>query len=141
MFVLWGAYHAGLLVLYRVCPPLTRLETGGEATRAPAVALMFVLTLFGWLIFRSSDAATFFALVQALGQWSLGGAAAVKGTFVWILMHVVPLLVLQWVSRAARDEAALDHRPWWNRGLDYTVLFVLVATAAVIDVEFIYFQF
>ena len=139
MFVLWGFYHATLLALYRVVPALGRLEERGP--RLLAVPLMFVLTLLGWLIFRSADGTTLLACLAALGRWPLDALPAVKGPLVWVAVHVAPLLVLQFAARRAQDEAALDHRGWALRGLDYTVMFVLVATCAVIDVEFIYFQF
>lgn len=64
MFVLWGFYHATLLALYRVVPALGRLEERGP--RAVSVPLMFVLTLLGWLIFRSPDAATLGQCLAAL---------------------------------------------------------------------------
>ena len=139
MFVLWGFYHATLLALYRLVPALERLQEHGP--RALAVPLMFAFTLLGWLIFRSPDLDTFLACLEAFGRWSAPTKAGAGGAAVWLAVHIAPLLVLQYVARRQQDEAALDHRPPLLRGLDYTVMFVLVATSAVIDVEFIYFQF
>jgi alginate O-acetyltransferase complex protein AlgI len=139
MFALWGFYHATLLALYRVVPALGRLQDGGP--RAVAVPLMFVFTLLGWLMFRSPDLDTFLACIAALGHWTAPTMKAAGGAAAWLAIHVGPLLVLQYITRRQQDEAALDHRPPLLRGLDYTVLFLLVATTAVVDVEFIYFQF
>jgi hypothetical protein len=139
MFVLWGFYHATLLALYRVIPALGRLEEKGPQWLS--VPLMFTLTLFGWLLFRASDIPAFLECVAALGRWPPAAWAALQGPATWLAVHLTPLLVLQYVTRRERDEAALDHRPWALRGLDYSVMFLLVSTCAVIDVEFIYFQF
>ncbi|MEC7985984.1 MAG: MBOAT family O-acyltransferase, partial [Myxococcota bacterium] len=55
-FVLWGAYHATLLTLYRIIgrriPKGIRKSMPGHIA---AVALMFVFTVVGWLIFRETD--------------------------------------------------------------------------------------
>lgn len=139
MYVLWGFYHATLLALYRVIPALGRLEENGP--RWLSIPLMFTLTLFGWLLFRSSSPVMFLECVAALGRWPHEAWAALQGPATWVAVHLTPLLVLQYVTRRERDEAALDHRPWALRGLDYSVMFLLVSTCAVIDVEFIYFQF
>ena len=55
-FLIWGAYHAALLTLYRpivprIPPRLRRLPVG----RGLAVVLMFMFTVLGFLIFREHD--------------------------------------------------------------------------------------
>jgi D-alanyl-lipoteichoic acid acyltransferase DltB (MBOAT superfamily) len=140
-FVLWGAYHATLLAAYRVLPPLRALEQARGPARVVAIALMFVLTLLGWLIFRAPDAAFVGRALASLAGtepvWALDWTGPAK----WVALHVVPLLVLQWVSRRAADESALDHRGWPLRTVDYAVMFLLVASSSAPDQEFIYFQF
>ena len=106
---------------------------------------MFMLTLAGWLIFRAPNLAFIGAALASLfppaGAAPPAGVADWVGPAQWLLLHAGPLVVLQWVARADRDEVALGHRPWPLRSLDYGVMFVLVASSAVIDQEFIYFQF
>jgi D-alanyl-lipoteichoic acid acyltransferase DltB (MBOAT superfamily) len=140
MFVLWGAYHGTLLALYRVLPPLHRLEHARGALRYLSVPVMLAFTLLGWLIFRSNDWTAFVRVLGAFGTWPAPEPEWTSSAR-WVLVHIVPLLVLQFVTRARLDEAALELRAWWARGLDYAVMFLLVASSAVIDVEFIYFQF
>ena len=58
-FVIWGLYHGVLVIAYhlffrRVGAGLAAL-VGETATRCLAVATMFPLTLFGWIIFRQQD--------------------------------------------------------------------------------------
>lgn len=133
-FVLWGAYHASLLVLYRMVPALSRL--------AFAPVLMFVLTLGGWLIFRAPSLSFIgSALASLAGATTATDVLAWHGPAAWLALHVVPLLVLQFVTRRGVDETSLEHRPWPLRALDYSVLFLLVASSMALEQEFIYFQF
>ena len=52
-FVLWGVYHATILVLYRlITPRVPEAWSRFRAARALAVTGMFLLTCVGWFIFR-----------------------------------------------------------------------------------------
>ncbi len=141
MFVLWGAYHGALLVLYRITPPLTRLETAEGWAKLLSIPTMFLLTALGWIIFRSADADMLARMLSGLSDWAGTDWADLKGPTRWIALHVIPLWILQFVTRRAQDESALDHVPVWLRGALYWFLFMLVVSCVTIDVEFIYFQF
>jgi alginate O-acetyltransferase complex protein AlgI len=56
-FVWWGAFHGGLLVIYRVLGLETRIERGGRGLQLGAWAVFFYLTLIGWILFRITDPA------------------------------------------------------------------------------------
>ncbi|MCX7272294.1 MAG: hypothetical protein NTV19_03650, partial [Burkholderiales bacterium] len=145
-FVLWGAWHAALLILYRSVPALGRLERAGGWPRLPAIALMFLFTLVGWLIFRAPDAAF---IGHALASLAGTPAPDWQGPAAWVALHVVPLAVLEWMmggARAAQDPAAaadapMAHRGWPQRSLAWMILVLLLASSALIEQEFLYFQF
>jgi D-alanyl-lipoteichoic acid acyltransferase DltB (MBOAT superfamily) len=142
IFVLWGAYHGAVLVLYRVVPPLRRLSepTATARWQVPAsMALMFAFTLVGWAVFRSRNLAQLGGWFAAFGHWS--GGIAWTDPSLWLALHAVPLLLLQAATWRARDEVEFAGWPWAVRGGVYAVLFVAVASSAVTDVDFIYFQF
>jgi D-alanyl-lipoteichoic acid acyltransferase DltB (MBOAT superfamily) len=76
-FVLWGAFHGAILVVYR----MLRVDDWIGQRRGPAfllrlqdaglVALMFMLVCIGWLLFRAPDMATVAAFFRGLGgSWS-----------------------------------------------------------------------
>ena len=145
-FVLWGAWHAALLILYRSVPALGRLERAGGWPRVPAIALMFLFTLVGWLIFRAPDAAF---IGHALASLAGTPANDWQGPAAWVALHVVPLALLESMmggARAARDpaaaaEAPMAHRGWPQRSLAWMILVLLLASSALIEQEFLYFQF
>ncbi len=141
MFVLWGAYHGALLVLYRVTPPLARLESADGWAKLLSIPTMFLLTVLGWIIFRSADADMLTRMLGGLSDWSGVHWTDLKGPTRWIALHVIPLWILQFASRRGQDESTLDSVPTWLRGILYWFLFMLVASCITIDVEFIYFQF
>ncbi|MEK6806026.1 MAG: MBOAT family O-acyltransferase [Pseudomonadota bacterium] len=141
MFVLWGAYHGALLVLYRVTPPLAQLEAADGWAKTLSIPTMFLLTLLGWIIFRSADADMLARMLGGLSDWAGTTWVDLKGPTRWIALHVLPLWLLQFVTRKAQDESALDGVPAPLRGLLYWFLFMLTVSCITIDVEFIYFQF
>jgi alginate O-acetyltransferase complex protein AlgI len=141
MFLLWGLYHGVLLVLYRSVPVLGRLEKGqGLLNRLAAVGLMFGLTLLGWMIFRSGDWNGFVRLVHGLSTWAPMATGAAGG-YGWLLLHVVPLLLLQAATWRHQDETSLEESSLWLRCAVYLVLLLAVVSSSTGDQEFIYFQF
>ncbi|NJK92063.1 MAG: MBOAT family protein [Blastochloris sp.] len=141
MFVLWGLFHGLLLILYRLLPPLQKLESSTTLPgRILAMLCMFTATLFGWLLFRSADWQDFHSMLLALATWKTGGLESLGG-YGWLLFHCLPLLILQLITWKHQDETSLEDQPLWTRCLIYLVLFLAVATSATGDQEFIYFQF
>ena len=55
-FVLWGAYHATLLTMYRLIgSKIPREIRYSKLGTAGAIGLMFIFTTIGWLIFRETN--------------------------------------------------------------------------------------
>ncbi|MEG3640135.1 MBOAT family O-acyltransferase [Magnetococcus sp. PR-3] len=144
-FVLWGIYHGGLLVLYRLVTPLAKLKDHahhhGWAVNLSAWALMFLFTLLGWALFRAEDLAGFGVWFMALGNWNTAGIMEVAGATKWVLAHIIPLLALQALTYKQPDESHLGTLSTPLRGLTYLLLFLFIATSTKLEVEFIYFQF
>lgn len=139
-FVLWGGYHAALLTAYRAVPGLAALENAtGAGRRSLAVALMFVLTLVGWAIFRARDMTQLAAWFGGLANFSPGEPWHLPAC--WLALHALPLLLLQAATLPARDEAELSRLPQWARGIVFFILFGAVASSVSTEQEFIYFQF
>jgi D-alanyl-lipoteichoic acid acyltransferase DltB (MBOAT superfamily) len=143
IFVLWGAYHGALLIAYRF-PPLNLLN--GKEERFSwrtliAVPLMWLLILVGWAIFRSADLPQLWTWFAALGQWQTSLALPWRSSSTWLLIHTVPLILLQLLTLKYRHETGLGQMGWPVKGLVYLVLVFLVVSSSEQDREFIYFQF
>jgi alginate O-acetyltransferase complex protein AlgI len=147
-FVLWGAFHGLILILYRIFEkhPDDR-DPWGNCSRIPVVlgkmALMFCLTLFGWMLFacKSFEQIRYFCTNAFTGQSS--PAAYTTGQIVSdLIFFVSPLLVMQLLQYTTRDLMVAMRLPLVGRaGL---IAIVIVATAIFgnrASTEFIYFQF
>jgi D-alanyl-lipoteichoic acid acyltransferase DltB (MBOAT superfamily) len=143
-FVLWGAYHALLLVGYRLATPLipttVRKSTGGHVA---AVGLMFGFTVFGWLLFRETDVARIFRLLH------LNPFAATPDEWVATVVMLAavaftaaPLVIGLLVERFVLPRLATSA---WYLPLQTTVWAAFVVCFYVFvrmdAVEFLYFQF
>lgn len=127
MFIVWGAYYGALLVIWRAFSIKENLF------------VTFILTMLGWAIFRSPGG-------HGLLQWAAGFFKASselpwKGPAIWLAIHVVPLLLLQFLTRQKEDESELTHLIWPVRGVVYLLIFLLIVSTSAQDQEFIYFQF
>jgi alginate O-acetyltransferase complex protein AlgI len=143
IFVLWGAYHGALLIAYRF-PPLNLLA--GKEERFSwrtliALPLMWLLILVGWAIFRSADLSQLWSWFAALGHWQTSLALPWRSSCGWLLIHTVPLILLQLLTLKYRHETGLRHLSWPVKGLVYVLLVLLVVSSSEQDREFIYFQF
>jgi D-alanyl-lipoteichoic acid acyltransferase DltB (MBOAT superfamily) len=148
-FVAWGAFHGAILILYRladvdrrIMPTVDRwMETSpirGLAANGLLGALMFALTLIGWLLFRAPDLAT-------VGDWFAG---AFRGTGLagahWhaLALFTLPLILVQCWQRTTGKLEFLAASPWFVRFnlvlfLVYSLLFLAPHGAS----DFIYFAF
>jgi D-alanyl-lipoteichoic acid acyltransferase DltB (MBOAT superfamily) len=140
-FVLWGLYHAALVLVYRQLWPLLK-----PLPRVVTVPVFFCLVVIGWAIFRQTDAAVLFATIRhplpvapaadavvsavVLAIGACGGAVLVLGLLVerWLL----PRLTLP-------DRGAL--RVAFGAGLVSLVATLLVAWMRTNADTFIYFAF
>jgi alginate O-acetyltransferase complex protein AlgI len=144
IFVLWGAYHGALLVLYRVVPPFNHVrgKDGPWTWRdVAAVPVMLLFTMVGWAIFRSPNLAQLGSWFGALGHWNAAAGLPWESSSIWLLIHTIPLILLQVLTWKYRHEASLSHVHWLARGLVYTLMILLIVSSGGQDKEFIYFQF
>jgi D-alanyl-lipoteichoic acid acyltransferase DltB (MBOAT superfamily) len=139
MFVLWGGYYGLLLVIYRVFPFLRKWEMEGKDWGAPC--FMFVLTLLGWVLFRSSSMGMVAHWYHSLTNWTISGYTAWRKPLYWLILHVTPLLMLQFLMRKEVDEAELVKLNIPLRVFIYIFMIMAIVSAGSNDQEFIYFQF
>ncbi len=141
-FVLWGAFHGAILIVYRVVfgasgePRVT-----GWLSKLTAVSVMQLLTLVGWAIFRAQEPHQLGAFALALTQWptelSAMPVSVIRDT-AFLSLGVV--LVMLFKHRYGLE--------LWDRvgritGLAVAVVLIgcIVAFGATGGQEFIYFQF
>lgn len=141
-FVFWGAYHGGLLCLYRAFG----LEGDPRGkSRGPKLfgmwLLMSVFTLIGWLLFRAQNAITIGTFLQSMffspfaseRTWEY---AQLLFRYSWFL---VAFQVLQWRTG---DLFFIHKLHWfWRLNIWIFILMSLASLTTGIAQEFIYFDF
>ena len=140
-FVLWGAYQGTLLVLHRAW-------ARGRSVQPPAalslrslasIAIMFPLTVFGFMIMRADSLAQLGHHVTHMG-WSASARSYEYAET--ILFFAGPLFVVQTFQHFSGDLMILMRLPTVLRVMFYGMLLAcLFLFGARVPVEFFYFQF
>lgn len=144
-FVLWGLYHGVLLVGHRLVEPALA-GPGRLLARAPGlwwllrVAAMFMLTCYGWLLFRASSLDQVVAMTASLAQPLQGIDGDSMARVTWIIL---PLLLVQ-VIQARSGELffmKLPSIPPSMRVVGYSIMLYLTLFLGGQPQSFVYFQF
>ncbi len=140
-FVLWGAYHGALLVVYRLAAhrPGPRLPQGVAWADLLRMTLMFPLTVFGWVLFRihsMTDLSAFMSGAFSSTDADYGLTAVILAAL-W-----APVLLMQLAQLVWDDLMVALRLPLLLRGLAYGLMIAsCIAFATGESIEFIYFQF
>ena len=143
-FVIWGGYHGALLAIYRWLDPAPvhadPWRSGTRRVRILAMmAMMFVLTVLGWLIFRADSVEQ---IVYFLGNLHRGaGETGWNLLYAWFFFSW-PLIPVQLLQYRTGDLLAVNGLPGPLRVTIYCLLFCGILAFGVREsMEFIYFQF
>ena len=154
-FIAWGAYHA-ILFLPLILTGKNRkyLNQVAEGKLLPTVKetgqmmLVFILFLFGLIIFRSSSIQDFVIYVQEMCNMSLLSAPWIKNRvyFIPLLIVIMIMLIVEWLQRDKEHGLEFDTKQhsWWHV-LVYIVMILCIVYYFLPSIEspssFIYFQF
>ena len=144
-FVIWGAYHGGLLAVHRF---LTRDRNtplmGWCPSRIRGISscvVMFHLVCFGWLLFRAPDMGVVAGFVHSIATNFTMTADAAEMLFPVLAFPLALWAIEIWAQN--RDDPRTCAGWYW--GMGPLVVSLLIAAlwlvAAPVGGEFIYFQF
>ena len=143
-FVAWGAFHGTILIAYRLLridrwlDAQPREGAGAVARDAGLIAVMFGLTMFGWLLFRAPDLATVGAYLGGLAT----GRDWTAGPWATLGFYLAPLLAVQAYQLWLRDLEFLPRLPAFARlNAALFLVFSLAFLAPLTASAFIYFDF
>jgi len=145
-FVLWGAYHGLLLVLYRVAARVRGFEswtTGVSSVgRITSWAVMFHLTCYGWLIFRARSVDQIASMSAAVVGNFAPGAIDIGGLAAPLALYITPLLLVHALEAYADDVLVVPKLKTGVRYSIYAATFYLTMLFGNFGgSDFIYFQF
>ena len=147
-FVLWGGYQGALLVAYRWYSqgPGLRIKSA-LAGKAPywlfqgiSTLLMFCLTLYGWLLFRSHGSAQLLATHAALWHWSL--PPDILSRIAKLLPYIGLVAAVDSVTYFTGDTFFFARLSPWLASLFYLfLLYTIIILGMTGGEQFIYFAF
>ena len=146
-FVLWGAYQGAALVIGRSLSGWgTRrgltIPPGMSWQRVLLALLMFHVTCYGWLIFRSQSAGQIAELTSRAATDLLPSAATLPRLLFPLALIVAPLLVVHiYQARHGSESAPLALRPPVRYALYCGVFYLVLLFGSFEGAQFIYFQF
>lgn len=140
-FVLWGAYHGSLLIVYRLLNLRPEDRQHPRWVNALAWIVMLHLTMLGWLLFRAKNLTTVSVFLQAIllyPHWSPEATAALRDIafFGWFL------ILFQILQYRTNNLDPMSRWHWFARLNVWIFVFMsLLALASTEGKEFIYFAF
>lgn len=146
-FVIWGAYQAALLIIYRVLRPSFKFslspKTSGRqrAWFIIRVIFFFHIICLGWLIFRAQSISQLVTMLGAL-IFNFKGAEQSFGFTLKIISLIWLLVIVQIFQFIKSDQLFILKQNWTIRAAFYCLIFYLILIFGVTDGrEFIYFRF
>lgn len=143
-FVLWGAYHATLLAIYKFFGrKIPREFRKAKAVQPFSIGLMFVLTVIGWMIFRETSISriwhyiTLSPLEGTPEQWLVASLMLGASLFVSIPL-VVALVVEKYIAPKLAEKPFF--LPLQTTSWAFLILGIILMKRDV-SMDFIYFQF
>ena len=144
-FVLWGVYHGIVLCVYRAIDAMrvaTQVRRTSALREVFKIALFFVLTCYGWLLFRAPSSDKIMSLTSTLifdfGNIDFGAtkpmASALFGLIVFICIEVI-----EYVSNGKCFYKSLPTPAW--TALYALMIFCLALGMGSESAQFIYFNF
>jgi D-alanyl-lipoteichoic acid acyltransferase DltB (MBOAT superfamily) len=146
-YVLWGVYHGLLLSLHRLLrtlfpgePAFAQSPAGQAVWKWARIGFMFVLTLYGWLIFRATSFHQLWSMTGALFSLTL------DPSIVWlitkILLYCSLLLLVELFQLRKNNLDLVRQSPVPVQvGFYLACFYLIVLLGGFYAQSFIYFQF
>lgn len=142
-FVLWGAYHGTILILYRHFDrsDAYRHPMSGGYSRINIFirwSVMIAITLYGWLLFRSNSLDQ---IIYMSTHLFVPGIEGIKWV-IEIIPYILPLIIMQIAQSVSKDLLIFTKlRLGWQVCFSVILLLMLIIYGQHGSNEFIYFQF
>jgi D-alanyl-lipoteichoic acid acyltransferase DltB (MBOAT superfamily) len=142
-FVLWGLYHGALLCLQRLKETWKpRAPARNPLTAGLSIAGFFVITCYGWVLFRCRDLQHVVdfttILVRDAGNLHLTAPLPPETTLVALPLLLV-LELVGFLSRGKRLDEVLPVPVW--TAFYAAMVFALILGAGAVSSQFVYFTF
>lgn len=143
-FIAWGAFHGLFLILDR----LFLLKILDKIGKLPAMIFTFIVTMIGWVIFRSVSLDFAFAYIGKLFSFNFGPAGYPDPEFITVLIIAVIFSFITAIKPGKKLEDKILYQQYpVRRYLIMSICCMLLLIICVADISssgfnpFIYFRF
>ncbi len=145
LFILWGAWHGLMLVLYRLVPIHRYLTTYlGPLGKWLSIIITFHIVCFGWILFRA-ETTTVLPLLASIGQLLEGGPGYLFYAFargvLWLGAVVLVTDYLGYRKGVEFPDLFKTLNPYLAATLAAACYFGIMILGKREGAQFIYFQF
>jgi alginate O-acetyltransferase complex protein AlgI len=143
-FILWGVYQGLFLILDR----LFLLKVYKKITRIPGIVLTFLVTLFGWVLFRSESLDYFYFFIRRMFSFESHNSDVWLNSKFWTMLAIAAFFSFWGVSKKIEKwQVKLFNMPGNALLIGFSILAILlfILSEATITSSgfspFIYFRF
>jgi len=138
-FVLWGFFWFIVIYIYRLLRPRFS-HSPSILKKAASMLLMFHITCYSWIIFRSRSASQIILFTRSL--FSIRLAEIISSEYYLLFFFGFALLSYEILLYIKKDQLIVPKGSFYYQLLFYFVLFfIYINVGAVSDARFLYFQF
>jgi D-alanyl-lipoteichoic acid acyltransferase DltB (MBOAT superfamily) len=139
-FVLWGAFHGVILILYRIISQWNaKRKKQIKINSLISIIIMFNLTLIGWFFFRANSIEQINYFVHNI--FVIDFFQHLVSIRNLVLITVLPLLIVQLLQHYSGNLLILTKLPLLVVCLVYVIFLAGIFIFNTASTEFIYFQF
>ena len=137
-FLLWGAYHGGLLALERLCGERNAFPV---APRIVQRVLVLLVVMYGWVLFRCSSFSDI--VVYTKNLFGGGGLHGDISAYIQQPLSLVAILCAAVIALFMKNTWELNLKVTWWTFLWMTALFAISLCVIMVNSSspFLYFQF
>lgn len=144
-FVIWGAYHGFILIVYRIYEgfrgALKKTELKSKFHHAALMVLMFHLVCVSWLLFRAESMNQVFTMLTLVFT-DFQITDLTKYTLAMMFFFVAPLMCYEYFTEKKNDLLLLLNIDMRLRVAAYTYMAIMLWVFPPLQTQdFIYFQF
>lgn len=143
-FVVWGAFHGLFLILDR----LFLIKLSEKIGKYPSILLTFIITLIGWVLFRSENIQYAWEFIQRMFVFEFAGEFVFNKQFITILIIAIFFSFFAVFRHVEAWQIRVYENPKsFTKYLGWTILSVLLLIICIGSITasgfnpFIYFRF
>ncbi len=140
-FVIWGAFHGFILVIYRFLKIDEKIRYFSGLSKTGMIALMFILTCIGWLMFRAQNISTIILFFKSIVSTSYDFVAGIEifRKFIFYVWFLILFQVFQYFTNSLMPQYKIHKILRFHVWLFVVLSIVFLSSQE--KQEFIYFAF